>query len=33
MLYDVINGVEYMLLFLQLDEHKVYDNASLMFPT
>ncbi|CAA3008747.1 Hypothetical predicted protein [Olea europaea subsp. europaea] len=33
MLYDVINGVEYMLLFLQLDEPKVYDNASLMFPT
>ncbi|KAL2536925.1 hypothetical protein Fot_18316 [Forsythia ovata] len=28
MLYDVVNGVQYMLQFFQLDEPKVYDNAS-----
>ncbi|CAI9781727.1 unnamed protein product [Fraxinus pennsylvanica] len=33
MLYDVVIGVEYMLLFFQLDEPKVYDNPSLKFPT
>lgn len=28
MLYDVVNGVKYMLQFFQLDEPKVYDDAS-----